>query len=331
MKIAVIVPVRNEEDSISVLLDGLLKQTRAPDEIIITDGGSTDATTSIIDGYVQRGSPIKLVRARAALPGRGRNLAATAASCEWLAFIDAGIRPEADWLEKLAARATDASADVVYGAFQPVTDSLFTECAAIAYLPPPAHTPEGEVRPRFIASALMRRQAWQKVGGFPEHLRSAEDLLFMDKLDGEGLRIVRAPRAVVYWTIQPGFWTTFRRFVTYARNNIRAGLWRRWQAAIFQRYLMLGILALPAIFLGSKWLVISLVLWLFLLTARAVNAIRKNRRSFPAGITRNALRIFVLMPILAMLDTAAFAGSISWLCFDKFGLARTRNHDDSHE
>jgi hypothetical protein len=177
----------------------------------------------------------------------------------------------------------------------------------------------------------MRRQAWQKVGGFPEDLRSAEDLLFMDSIDREGFRVVRAPHALVYWTIQPGLWTTFRRFVTYARNNIRAGLWRRWQAAIFQRYLLLGILALPAIFLGSKWLVIPLVLWLSLLTARAANAIRKNRRSFPAGIVRNALRLFVLMPILATLDTAAFAGSISWLCFDKFGLARTRNHDDSHE
>src|SRR5438132_10520848 len=104
MKITVIVPVRNEEDSISVLLDGLLKQTRAPDEIVITDGGSTDATPLIIDDYVKRGAPIRLVRARAGLPGRGRNLAAKAASCEWLAFIDAGIRPEADWLEKLAAR-----------------------------------------------------------------------------------------------------------------------------------------------------------------------------------------------------------------------------------
>jgi glycosyltransferase involved in cell wall biosynthesis len=331
MKIAVIVPVRNEEDSISILLDGLLKQTRTPDEIVITDGGSTDATPSIIDGYVKRGAPIQLVRARAALPGRGRNLAATAASCEWLAFIDAGIRPERDWLEKLATRAGDGNADVVYGAWHPVTDSFFKECAVIAYVPPPELRDGILRRPRFIASTLMRREVWRAVGGFPQNLRSAEDLLFMNRIDKANFRTVHEPDASVHWDVQPTLWRTFKRFVVYARNNIRAGLWRQWQAAIFQRYLWLGILALPAIFLGSKWLVIPLTLWLVLLTARSANAIRKNRRSYPAGIAHNALRLFMLMPILATLDAAAFAGSLGWLCLDKFGLARTTNHDDSHE
>ena len=39
----------------------------------------------------------------------------------------------------------------------------------------------------------MRRQAWEAVGGFPENLRSAEDLLFMNKVEQAGFRAVRAP------------------------------------------------------------------------------------------------------------------------------------------
>ena len=35
-----------------------------------------DATPQIIDDYRLRGAPVKLIRAGAALPGRGRNLAA---------------------------------------------------------------------------------------------------------------------------------------------------------------------------------------------------------------------------------------------------------------
>ena len=44
MKVSVVVPVRDEEHSIRELLDSLLRQTHPPDQIVITDGGSVDAT-----------------------------------------------------------------------------------------------------------------------------------------------------------------------------------------------------------------------------------------------------------------------------------------------
>jgi GT2 family glycosyltransferase len=168
---------------------------------------------------------------------------------------------------------------------------------------------------------LMRRKAWEDVGGFPEHLRSAEDLLFMDKIEQAGFRTIRAPQAIVYWTIQPGLWSTFRRFSVYARNNIRAGLWRRWQAAIFQRYAVIILVALPAIFLGWKWLIVPLLLWLALLIARAARALRQNRHSYRAGIFSNSLRLLLIVPIIATLDAAAFAGSMRWFLADKLRLA----------
>ena len=88
MKTSVIIPVRNEELSIRALLESLRNQTLKPAEIVITDGGSTDATPDIIAEFVDRGEPIHLIREHAALPGRGRNLAAAAAENEWIAFID---------------------------------------------------------------------------------------------------------------------------------------------------------------------------------------------------------------------------------------------------
>ena len=102
MKISVIIPVRNEETAIRALLESLLSQTLKPAEIVITDGGSTDATPEIISEYVTRGAPVRLLRESAALPGRGRNLAAAQAANDWTAFIDAGITPEPTWLEFLA-------------------------------------------------------------------------------------------------------------------------------------------------------------------------------------------------------------------------------------
>jgi glycosyltransferase involved in cell wall biosynthesis len=319
MKVSVIVPVRDEEHSIRELLDSLLKQTRPPDEIVITDGGSVDATPQIIEDYIRKGAPVRLIRAGAALPGRGRNLGAAAAQFEWLGFTDAGIRLENDWLETLTARAAqDAAIDIVYGSWQPVTDTFFKECAAIAYVPPPSPRDGIVARPRFIASTLLRRDAWAKVGGFPEDLRSAEDLIFMDRLEAAGYRAVFEPRAQVHWDLRPTLGTTFKRFLVYSRNNIRAGLWRQWQATIIFRYAVLLVLTVPALIVDWRWILLPLGLWDFMMIARTVVSIRRNQHCYPASFSHNLRRALMIMTVLAVLDAAAIIGSVQWLLLDAF-------------
>jgi len=321
MNISVIIPVRNEENSIGELLESLLKQTLKPAEIVITDGGSTDSTPRIISEYVQRGAPIRLLQEGAALPGRGRNVAAAQATNDWLAFIDAGITPEPNWLESLAKRAQATSdTDVVYGSYEPLTDKLYQRCSAIAYLAPPTEMDGKLVRSRSVASVLMRRNVWKTVGGFPEDLRSAEDLLFMNKIDQSDFRITYAPEALVRWQLQKNFWQTFKRFVTYARNNMRAGLWREWQEAIFKRYALLIVSALPIFFFGPRWLLVTLLLWVFMLAARAAVGIWRNRFCYPGGVFENVARMLVLVPLIAVLDAATFTGTLQWAVRDKLGL-----------
>lgn len=320
MKVSVIVPVRDEEHSIRELLDSLLHQTRPPDEIVITDGGSVDATPQIIEHYINEGAPVRLLRAGPALPGRGRNLGAAAAKFDWLAFTDAGIRLDRDWLEHLIARAEqDQAVDVVYGAWEPITDTFYKQCAAIAYVPPPVvMSDEVIIRPRSIASALMRRDAWSAVDGFPEDLRSAEDLLFMDRVDAAGYRAAFAPRANVHWNVKPTLGATFSRFIVYSRNNIRAGLWRQWQARILSRYLVLFVLLVLALILDPRWAWVPVAAWLLMLVARAFVSIKRNRHCYPAPLARNVIRALVIMCVLAALDAAAIIGSIQWLLLDAF-------------
>jgi len=314
IKISVVIPVRNEADTVRLLIERLLSQTRRPDEIVITDGGSTDGTAEIITEFVNNGSPVRLIRAGQALPGRGRNLAASAAINDWIAFIDAGIEPEKDWLELLALTVeNDSTVDVVYGEVEPIIDSFFAECAAITYVQRADITRQG-----FIASSLMKRSVWKSVGGFPENLRSAEDLLFMDRIESAGFNYSHEPRAVVHWQLQPTFATTIKRFVVYARNNMRAGLWRRWQRPIFSRYLTLVALAAVILVLSPKSMWLPFGLWLLMLLARAIVAIRRNGARYPTDAGRNLKRLVIVIPLLAMLDAAAFIGSIQWLLIDWF-------------
>lgn len=295
----------------------LLEQTRMPDEIVITDGGSIDATPQIIEEYVRNGAPVRLIRSSAALPGRGRNLGAAQARFDWLGFTDAGIRPAKDWLQALAERVEDdESIDMVYGSWAPVTDTFFKECAAIAYVPPPSLRNGIVSRPKSIASTLLRREAWQAVKGFPEDLRSGEDLVFMDRVEGAGYHFVFEPKAHVFWNLRPGLVSTFSRFLVYSRNNIRAGLWRQWQARILGRYVMFAMLLIATLVINPHWFWIPIACWLLMLAARAAVSIRRNSACYPGSFIRNIFRGIVVMSVLAVIDAAAIIGSIQWLLLD---------------
>jgi glycosyltransferase involved in cell wall biosynthesis len=319
MRISVIVPVRDEEKSIRKLLDGLLQQSRPADEIVITDGGSSDATPQIIAEYIQHHPEVRLIREPKALPGRGRNVAVTAASCEWLAFIDAGVVPAVDWLDQLVdCAATDPNIDVVYGTWEPVTDTFFKECAAIAYAYVPNRENYEEVkRSRALFSSLMRRSVWKDVGGFSEELRSAEDLLFVNKIDEKAFEVRYTPSALVRWSMQPTFRLTFARFVVYSRNNLSAGLWKEWQATIFTRWAVVVLMAIGLLFVTRWWALITLVLLLMMYLTRAVVALVRNRHTYPAGPGRNLKRLLILVPLLITLDAATIAGTFNWLLREK--------------
>jgi glycosyltransferase involved in cell wall biosynthesis len=313
LEISVCVPVRNEENSIRALITRLLAQTLPPAEIVITDSSSSDHTIAIIEEFIKHGAPVKLIREKAALPGRGRNVAVANSRCNWIAFIDAGTVPEPDWLERLAQSATaDHGVEVVYGTYEPVTDSLFKLCAVMAYVSPPYKVDDALVRHPSVVSALMKRSVWESVGGFPEDLRSAEDLLFMRKIEQKHFRTVRAPGALVHWQVEPTARKTFKRFVRYARNNMRAGLWREWQARLFMRYALLLLTLLVAMFFGWKGLFAPVVLWFLLLGGRAIVALARNRVRYPGNLIENVTRLLILVPLIAILDAATMIGTLQW-------------------
>lgn len=322
MRISVVIPVRNEAGSIRQLLDGLLKQSRPPDEVLITDGDSSDATPVIVEEYAKLNPTVRLFREGHALPGRGRNIGAASASHEWLAFIDAGVSPKTDWLAELVACATsNPEAEVIYGAWEPVVETFFQECAAIAY----AYVPGKEVDESFMSSravlsSLVHRSVWQAVGGFSEHLRSAEDLLFMNRIDDAGFRVAYAPRAVASWSMQPTLWRTFKRFATYSRHNLRAGLGRQWQRAILIRYGILLLCAVVSWRLTNWWPIITAALLLLMLVMRSLAALWRNRRVFPASLGRNLRRLLLLVPLLFTLDAATLIGTLNWLVRDSYSV-----------
>ena len=61
MKFCIIIPAHNEEDSIGLTLNSLVKQSLLPQEIIVVNDNSTDNTKAIVEGFQQQFNFIKLV------------------------------------------------------------------------------------------------------------------------------------------------------------------------------------------------------------------------------------------------------------------------------
>ena len=152
LPVSLIVPVLNEQETIGRLLRSIAAQTRTPHEVIVVDGGSTDATVQLVRSAAAEHERVRLIEAGRATPGRGRNLGIAAALNDWIALTDGGIELDPRWLERLwRVASSDARPDVVYGAFQPRQETWFERIATLAYVQPLAQTQAGPARTGSIA------------------------------------------------------------------------------------------------------------------------------------------------------------------------------------
>ena len=308
-KIAVIIPVKNEEESIVDLLDSLLDQTHKPDEIVITDGGSKDATVKIIEEYVARGYPIKLIKTAHAYPGKARNLAVESSSCELIAMTDAGIKPDKNWLKELLRPLEEGQdLDVVYGNYEPVTDTFFKECLAIVFVPAQKAIGGAKMRAHFIASSLIKKTVWKSVGGFPD-FRAAEDRIFMERIDAGGFKIGFAPQAAVLWDIPRDFRSTFRRFSLYSMHDIIAGRFNDWHRAVISMYLAGSVIAVLGALFSPAWFALLGTL-LFL---RSDKLILEKCKEPPVSYLADVKRFLPVTAIMLWIDLAMFHGMARYL------------------
>jgi glycosyltransferase involved in cell wall biosynthesis len=301
--ISLIVPLQNEARSVEDLIRSINHQSLPPDEIVLVDAGCTDDTIALASA-MQTSAPLRVQRAGRVHPGIARNVGASASTQRWLAFTDGGIVLDHRWLAALAAAVREDTA-VVYGNYAPVCDSLFKQCAALAYVS--ARSPEGTRGPS-VASCLVRRDAFEVIGGFPG-FRAAEDLIFIDALEARGFSRVFAPAAIAHWQIAGTVRATYARLAAYSYHNLIAGWGRHWHLGVVRLYALLALAVAAAVPLSLGWWTCLLVPGFFVV--RASKAAWVKRRSFEFR-TLSLRHILGTAVLLTVVDAATIAGSYSW-------------------
>jgi glycosyltransferase involved in cell wall biosynthesis len=296
--------MRNEEASLVALLESVREQTFPPDEIILVDGGSTDGTLALARRLADEDARIHVIEAGEATPGRGRNVGIAAAAHELVALTDAGITLDTTWLERLARVIEDDPAvEVVYGNFEPVADTLFVRCAALAYGAHKQARPGGHMRGPSTASMMLRREVWRKLSGFPD-LRASEDLIFMKKIERGAFRVGWAPGATVWWQMQPDLIRTFRKFVLYSKYNVWAGRQADWHYSAALKYAVALLFIVLAIFHSPWWLLAVAAGF----AARIGRSIWRRREGRGVLWALNPVQFACVGVILLTIDMATFVG-----------------------
>ena len=173
MSVAVVIRCRNEEAHIGRLLTGLMRQRRRPDEIIVVDSGSTDATLSIASAF-----PTKVVHIA---PedfsfGRACNVGIEASTSDISILISAHCYPVYDsWIDELVAPFEREDVALTYGRQTGPSSVRFSEQRLFETWFP--ETSVSRQRHPFCnnANAAIRRQVWETIK-YDEYLTGLEDL-----------------------------------------------------------------------------------------------------------------------------------------------------------
>ncbi|MHB1131305.1 MAG: glycosyltransferase [Chloroflexota bacterium] len=299
-RVSLIITVKNEADSLPGLLDSLCTQTRAADEIVVTDGGSTDNTVGVLESYGERGLPIKVLVRPGCNISEGRNEAIQTATGDIIVATDAGVRLTPEWLCQLVQPYDESEPpDIVCGFFRADASSTFELALGATTLPDWSDID----LPHFLPSSrsvAFRRSAWEQVGGYPEWLDYCEDIVFDLKLRDAGFKFALAPLALVYFRPRSSFRKFFLQYYRYARGDGKASLFGRRHAVRYATY-ALG----PLAFLAGLW---YKVVWLPLALAATAYLWTPYRRLLPqlhgGGPGRCALALG-LPPLIRLVGDAA--------------------------
>ena len=197
--VSVVVPFRGDENGALELRSTLRQLSLAPgDEAIVADNTDDGLAGPALEGIA------RVVRATGeASSYHARNAGARLAGGEWLLFLDADCRPGADLIDRYFDEPVPEDCGLLAGTIDgfPEQRTLLADYTRSRGFYDGERglgatgTSEGGAAPS--GNLLVRRMAFEALGGFAEGIRSAGDFDLCWRAQAAGWRLIRRPAAVV--------------------------------------------------------------------------------------------------------------------------------------
>jgi cellulose synthase/poly-beta-1,6-N-acetylglucosamine synthase-like glycosyltransferase len=305
------IPVLNEARLLPGLLDSLRAQTWPQEamQIIIADGGSTDATPEIAEAAAREFPDLIVIPNEGRIAAAGLNRALARARGAFFLRLDARARPAKDYVERCVAHLQTGQWAGVGGAQIAVGDNDSARAIALAL-----NHPLGAGRPRyrragasgesetlFLGAYLLE---WLKrVGGWDETFVANEDYELNTRLRKAGGRLLVADDIRVNYLARDSLSALARQYARY--GSWRFVTWRKHPRAMRLRHLApaawtAGLAAGAALTPFTPWLLLALTLpYLLAITLAAASlAAGSGWRLFP--------RIWLAFPVMHLSWGAGF-------------------------
>ena len=222
MKLSVVIPSYNAAATIAIQLEALAKQQWSePWEVIVSDNGSTDTTSDIVEQFKDKLSNLRVIDSSDHRgPAHARNKGVAAASSEAIAFCDADDEVAPGWVAAMGEALKEY--DLAAGSLEheklnepwmrfrgsPQKDGLQKYLYA-SYLPHAASCNLG-----------IRRSVHEEIGGFDESLINLQDTdyCWTAQLAGKTLHFVSD--AVVHYRYRTSLAGTYRQARNFGEYNV---------------------------------------------------------------------------------------------------------------
>ena len=175
--VSALMPVWNGIAFLGEALESILVQEPAVDEIVVVDDGSTDGSGDLARSF---GPRVRCVRRAHAGLAATRNAAVREARCDLVAFLDADdLWPRGRLARLLAALAANPDCGIAQGRLQRMV--------------PAGHDAGWQLvdeswRAPNVATALIRRDVFARVGPFDEKVAGADDVDWLLRAKESGVR-----------------------------------------------------------------------------------------------------------------------------------------------
>ncbi|ELZ26385.1 glycosyltransferase AglI [Halogeometricum pallidum JCM 14848] len=219
-RVSVVIPVYNDPEGIRDTLSALTAQTypRELTEVIAVDNGSTDGTRDVIRRFTAERDVIELVvedEVRGSYAARNAGIAAS--SGDILAFVDADMYMDEDWLSRAVEVTEDASyvgCDVELVIDGPRT--LAAEFDSETAFPIERYIRQQHYAP--TCCLLVQRAVFEDVGDFDARLVSGGDSEFGVRVAEAGYRQAFAADATLYHPVRDSFASLLKKELRVGRG-----------------------------------------------------------------------------------------------------------------